>query len=63
MTLSWLSDDIVRFKIEMGVCEEMYKNVNTVPDTPVTPQPSLSMTSLLLAGDTSTAQVHREVLM
>jgi len=44
----------------------MYKNVNTVSDeffrTKIH-QPSLSMTSLSLAGDASTAQVHREVLM
>jgi len=44
----------------------MYKNVNTVSDeffrTKIR-QPSLSMTSLSLAGDASTAQVHREVLI
>jgi len=60
----WLSDDVVRFKIELGVVKKCTKMSTPFQvdfphkNTPVTPQPSLSNKSLSLAGDASTAQVH-----
>jgi len=53
-SFSWLSDDIVRFKIQMGVVKKCTKMstpfLMDFQHTPVTQQPSLSMTSLTLAG-------------
>jgi len=60
----WLSDDIVRFKIKVGVEEKCTKNVTPFPmDFPHTPQHAVhrAMTSLSLAGVCARSLLGRRV--
>jgi len=64
-SLSWLSDDVVRFKIEMGVvkkCTKMSTPFQMNFSVHATHATAVVIDDVIIIGRDA-AQVHREVLM